>query len=288
MTRPLDPGLGEVVERLVRMALDEDVGSGDVTTLWTVPDDTTGSAVVVAKEDLVVAGTEPARRSFLACDAGLAVEPAAEDGRRVRAGDPLLTVHGRLAPILTGERTALNFLGRLSGIATLTARFVDAVRGTGARILDTRKTTPGWRALEKEAVRSGGGFNHRMGLHDFVLVKDNHIAAAGGITEAVLRVRRENQGGLPLEVEVTSEPELEEALALGVGRILLDNMSPEALARAVRRARELGTDRPELEASGNVTLDNVRRVAETGVDWISVGALTHSARAADVSLRVGR
>jgi nicotinate-nucleotide pyrophosphorylase (carboxylating) len=198
-------------------------------------------------------------------------------------------VTGRLAPILTGERTALNFLGRLSGIATLTRRFADAVHGTGARILDTRKTTPGWRALEKEAVRAGGGFNHRMGLYDYVLVKDNHVAAAGGVRAAVARVRESPAAkGLAMEVEVTTLAELDEALALRVQRILLDNMSLDAMTEAVRRAHALGSGRPELEASGNVTLENVRRVAETGVDFISVGALTHSARSVDLSMRVER
>jgi nicotinate-nucleotide pyrophosphorylase (carboxylating) len=274
------------LETLVRLALEEDVGTGDATTLATVPETASGRAVVVAKEDLVVAGLSAAEAVLEACDARLDVALLGPDGRRVRAGEPVLRVSGRLAPILTGERSALNFLGRLSGIATLTRRFVDAVHGTGARILDTRKTTPGWRRLEKEAVRAGGGFNHRMGLFDFVLVKDNHIAAAGGITAAVARVRASAAGALPMEVEVTSMAELEEALSLRVGRILLDNMSPARMAEAVRRVREMGEGRPELEASGNVTLENVREVAETGVDWISVGALTHSARSADLSMRV--
>jgi nicotinate-nucleotide pyrophosphorylase (carboxylating) len=215
------------------------------------------------------------------------MEALVEDGQRAHPGDVVLRVLGPLASILTAERAALNFLGHLSGIATHTRRFVDAVAGTGARILDTRKTTPGWRALEKEAVRAGGGTNHRMGLYDFVLIKDNHIAAAGGITAAVERVRASPRAtGLPVEVEVTSLDELTEALGLRVERILLDNMSLGAMADAVRRARVLGPERPELEASGNVTLETVRSVAETGVDWISVGALTHSAGAADLSLRV--
>jgi nicotinate-nucleotide pyrophosphorylase (carboxylating) len=274
------------LETLVRLALQEDVGSGDATTAATVPENAHGSAVVIAKEDLVLAGLHAAGAVLAACDPTLHVELLGPEGRRVRAGEVVLRASGRLAPILTGERTALNFLGRLSGIATETRRFVDAVRGTGARILDTRKTTPGWRPLEKEAVRAGGGFNHRMGLYDFVLIKDNHVAAAGGITAAVRRVRESPARDLPLEVEVTSPAELEEALSLGVGRVLLDNMSLEGMAAAVRRAHELGDARPELEASGNVTLATVRGVAETGVDWISVGALTHSARTADLSMRV--
>jgi nicotinate-nucleotide pyrophosphorylase (carboxylating) len=279
-------GSRESLEALVRLGLAEDVGSGDATTSATVAPAATGSAVIVAKEDLVIAGLSAAEAVFKACDPALDVAAHGPDGRRVLAGDVVLRVAGRLAPILTGERTALNFLGRLSGVATLTRRFVDAVHGTGARILDTRKTTPGWRALEKDAVRAGGGTNHRMGLYDFVLVKDNHVAAAGGVSAAVARVRESAARGLPLEVEVTTLEELEEALSLGVQRVLLDNMSLETMAEAVVRTHARGPDRPELEASGNVTLENVRRVAETGVDFISVGALTHSARAVDLSMRV--
>jgi nicotinate-nucleotide pyrophosphorylase (carboxylating) len=278
---------GELAQ-LVQRALAEDVGAGDATTLATVDPEALGRARVVARQSLVLAGVEAALAVFRACDPELLVTVPAGDGRRVLVGDDVLLISGRVAAILTGERTALNFLGRLSGIATLTRSFVDAVRGTGSRILDTRKTTPGWRALEKAAVRAGGGFNHRMGLYDFVLVKDNHVAAAGGVRAAVERVRASSAATLPLEVEVTSLAELEEALRLQVPRILLDNFPLEGLAEAVRRAHGLGAGRPELEASGNVTLENVRAIAETGVDWISVGALTHSAPAADLSLRVER
>jgi nicotinate-nucleotide pyrophosphorylase (carboxylating) len=271
---------------LLDAALAEDVGPGDWTTLWTVGPDARGGAEVVAKEGAVVAGTLVATEVFRRVEPRLAVEILAPDGSRVEPGEVILRLEGPLRGILTGERTALNFLGRLSGVATLTRRFVDAVAGTGAEIQDTRKTIPGWRILEKEAVRAGGGGNHRMGLYDMILVKDNHLAASGGVREAVERVRRENREGLPLEVEVGSLEELEEALALEVERILLDNMAPETLAEAVRRTRAQGLGRPLLEASGNVTLANVRTVAETGVDIISVGALTHSAPAADLSLRV--
>ena len=180
----------------------------------------------------------------------------------------------------------LNFLGRLSGIATLTRAFVDAVRGTPARILDTRKTTPGWRHLEKTAVRAGGADNHRMGLYDMIVIKDNHIAAAGGVTRAVERARRQGRGRLPIEVEVTHKGQLEEALGLGVDRIMLDNMTLEEMEKAVARVHRLGSARPQIEASGNVTLANVRAVAETDVDQISVGALTHSVTVADFSLRM--
>jgi nicotinate-nucleotide pyrophosphorylase (carboxylating) len=240
----------------------------------------------VAKGDVVVAGVDVAVEVFKRVDPDVTASVLVRDGQAVKPGGVILRLEGPLRGILTGERTALNFLGRLSGVATLTRRFVNAVGGVGAEIQDTRKTTPGWRVLEKEAVRAGGGANHRMGLYDMVLVKDNHLAAAGGVRAAVERVRRENRDGLPVEVEVRTLQELEEVLALGVERILLDNMNPETMAEAVRRIRALGLRRPMVEASGNVTLESVRRVAETGVDIISVGALTHSAPVADLSLRV--
>jgi nicotinate-nucleotide pyrophosphorylase (carboxylating) len=197
-------------------------------------------------------------------------------------------VEGPARALLTGERTALNFLGHLSGIATLTRRFVDAVRGTGASIIDTRKTTPGWRILEKKAVRDGGGRNHRMGLYDMVMIKDNHIAAAGGIEAAVARVRKANDRDLPVEVEVTTIQELIRVLPLRVDRVLLDNMPLETLREAIRRVEAAPLPRPETEASGNVLLGSARSIAETGVDLISVGALTHSAPNADLSMRVVR
>jgi nicotinate-nucleotide pyrophosphorylase (carboxylating) len=278
----------ETLARLMEVALAEDVGPGDWTTLWTVDPDARGEAEVVAKGSVVVAGTAVAREIFRRVEPGLVVEVLAPDGCRMEPGSVILRVRGPLRGILTGERTALNFLGRLSGVATLTRRFVEAVAGTGAEIQDTRKTTPGWRLLEKDAVRAGGGGNHRMGLYDMILVKDNHLAAAGGVQAAVERIRRENREGLAVEVEVGSLEELDQALPLGVERILLDNMAPETMAEAVRRTTALGSGRPLLEASGNVTLENVRAVAETGVDIISVGALTHSAPVADLSLRLLR
>jgi nicotinate-nucleotide pyrophosphorylase (carboxylating) len=276
----------EALERLIDLALEEDVGPGDWTTLWTVPRDAEGTATVIAKEAMVVAGTDPATRVLHRVDPSLAVSVEVPDGTEIKEDTLVLTVQGSLRSILTAERLALNFLGRLSGIATQTRRFVKAVSGTGTQILDTRKTKPGWRFLEKAAVLAGGGRNHRVGLHDMVLVKDNHIVAAGGIQAAVERVRRANTDRLPVEVEVGSLEELEEAMTLGVQRILLDNMRLETIREAVARAGAQGRDRPLLEASGNMTLGRVKAVAETGVDFVSIGALTHSATAADLSLRV--
>jgi nicotinate-nucleotide pyrophosphorylase (carboxylating) len=278
------PSPREALDALIRLALAEDVGSGDRSTAWVVDPRTPARARIVAKSDLVVAGVEAAAAVFAAVDPELEVGVVRADGVAAGKGDVVIELAGRASPILTAERTALNFLGRLSGIATLTRAYVDAVRGTGARVVDTRKTAPGWRALEKAAVRAGGGSNHRMGLYDMVMIKDNHIAAAGGITAAVRRVRASNAEGLAIEVEVRTSDELEEALGLGVDRILLDNMKPAELRESVERAHRLGADRPELEASGNVTLANVREVAATGVDIVSVGALTHSAPVADLSL----
>jgi len=276
----------EGLERLIDLALGEDVGPGDWTTLWTVPEDRKGRARILAKEALVIGGLDVSSRVFRRVNPELSLESAVSDGAEVLEGDSVLEIQGDLRSILTAERTALNFLGRLSGIATTTRRFVKAVSGTGTQILDTRKTTPGWRLLEKAAVLAGGGRNHRVGLHDMVLVKDNHIAAAGGLSAALEGVRRWNRDDIPVEVEVATLEQLAEALALGVQRILLDNMRLETMREAVAQAKALGEDRPLLEASGNMSLGRVRAVAETGVDFISVGALTHSAPAADLSLMV--
>ena len=277
--------LRETRDQLVEMALREDLGAGDWTTLWTVGPWDRAEGRIVAKEALVVAGIRVAERVFHAVDPDLQVEHLAADGDRVEPGAPIIQVTGLARGILAAERTALNFLGRLSGIATLTQSFVEALEGAAtARITDTRKTTPGWRALEKWAVRIGGGENHRMGLDDMVLIKDNHIVAAGGVRNAVLRVTEQNDRGLAIEVEVSRVEQVEELKDLRIHRILLDNMDDASMREVVTRVLGWPEPRPELEASGNMTLGRVRRVAETGVHWISVGALTHSAPVADLSL----
>jgi nicotinate-nucleotide pyrophosphorylase (carboxylating) len=282
-----EKGAGErALEALVEGGLAEDVGDGDRTSMWTVPASARSRAHVVAKEPLVVAGLEAAVRVFRKVDSGLEVTLRAAEGEKVEVGQVVLELHGFALSLLMAERTALNFLGRLSGIATLTRSFVTAAEGTRARITDTRKTTPGWRELEKAAVRAGGGVNHRMGLYDMVLVKENHIAAAGGIEAAVDAVGRANLEGLPVEVEVRSLEELERLRGWPVDRVLLDNFSTSELDEAVERVEKWPAPRPELEASGNMTLDRIPEVAATGVRWISVGALTHSAPVADFSLLV--
>jgi nicotinate-nucleotide pyrophosphorylase (carboxylating) len=279
--------LDDSIHALITAALEEDVGPGDWTTLWTVDPEAVASARIIAKEPGVIAGMDLARAVFSRIDPDLVVENQVLDGMAVQPSDLVLTLRGRAASILTGERVALNFLQRLSGTATATRRFVDAVRGTGARILDTRKTTPGMRMLEKAAVRAGGGENHRIGLHDMILIKENHISAAGGITAAVQAVRRANEFGLKVEVEATDLPEVREALDAGVDRILLDNMEPDLLRQAVDLVRSSGRG-TETEASGGVSLGSVASIAACGVDFISVGAVTHSAAALDLSLLIDR
>jgi nicotinate-nucleotide pyrophosphorylase (carboxylating) len=270
----------DTLERIAFAALAEDVGEGDVTTEATVDEDAVGTAELLLREPGVVCGLGVAEAVFRALDPDLRFEPLVDEGTSVPGGTAVARVTGPERAILTGERTALNFLARLSGIATLTRRYVDAVAGTRAAILDTRKTTPGLRALEKHAVVTGGGRNHRFGLDDGVLVKDNHLRAAGSVATAVERLRSATP--LPVEVECDTLEQVSEALAAGADAILLDNMSLDELRAAV----ELARGRARLEASGGVTLDNVRAIAETGVDEISVGALTHSARSLDVSLEL--
>ena len=272
--------LGGALERVVQAALAEDVGEGDVTTEATVDADAIGSAQLLVKEPGVVCGLAAAEAVFRALDNDLRFEALVEEGTVVEHSTAVARVDGPERAILTGERTALNFLGRLSGVATLTRRYVDAVAGTGVAILDTRKTTPGLRLLEKHAVACGGGQNHRFGLNDGVLVKDNHLRAAGSVLVAVARVRATTD--LPIEVECDTLAQVSEALAVAADAILLDNMTSDELLASVALAK----GRARLEASGGITLENVRAVAETGVDEISIGALTHSARSLDVSLEL--
>ncbi len=272
--------LSPAVDRLIRIALEEDIGPGDVTTAATVAPGTMARAELVAKEDFVLAGIDIARRVFAHVDGKVAFEALIRDGQTARRGEVLAWLKGDAASLLQGERVALNLLQRLSGVATLTARFVKEVEGTGATIVDTRKTTPGLRALEKYAVRVGGAGNHRMALYDGVLIKENHIAAAGGIPLAVSRARQRAPHTLKIEVEVRDLAEVAAALDAGADILLLDNMDLAQLRAAV----ELVAGRAVCEASGGVNLDTVRVIAETGVDLISVGALTHSYRAVDISM----
>jgi len=275
----MTPDLPAEISRSIIRALEEDIGPGDVTTNTIVPTDASLRGRIVAKQDGVVAGLEIAKQVMLALSQRINFIAEVEDGARVTRGTVLANLDGSARALLTGERTALNFLGRMSGIATLTRKFVDAVSGTNATILDTRKTVPGLRLTDKLAVRLGGGQNHRTGLFDMVLIKDNHIDFAGSITAAVQRVRVSGTT-LDIEVETRSLDNVREALALGVERILLDNMSTATMREAV----EICDGRAKLEASGNVMLDTVLEVARTGVDYISVGALTHSPQVFDVSL----
>jgi nicotinate-nucleotide pyrophosphorylase (carboxylating) len=276
-----DPA-GEEVDRIIRTALTEDVGDGDVTTLATVPDGALFRGDLVAKADGIVAGLEVARRVFAQLDPSVHWIGSARDGDPVRAGQVLARLEGPGRALLTGERVALNLLQRMSGIATLTCRFVDAVEGTHAMILDTRKTAPGLRALDKWAVRLGGGQNHRSGLYDMALIKDNHIAAIGSIREAVRRVRIAGGAERFVEVEVTNLDQLREALEQPVDRIMLDNMTLNQMRKAVK----IAGGRVPLEASGKVNLRRVSAIARTGVDYISCGALTHSVKALDISLEL--
>ena len=268
-----------MISDYIQHALEEDIGTGDVTTNTIVPADATLRGRIVAKQDGVVAGLDIANHVFLALNQHVTLVAKTEDGSRVTRRTVIADVEGPARALLTAERTALNFLGRMSGIATLTRKFVDAVASTKTVILDTRKTAPGLRKTDKLAVRLGGGQNHRTGLFDMVLIKDNHIDFAGSITQAVERVRA-SETKLEIEVETRTLDDVREALALGVERILLDNMSPETMREAVA----ICGGRAKLEASGNVTLDNVLEVAKTGVDYISIGALTHSPAVFDVSL----
>ncbi len=269
------------LSELVARALAEDLGTGDATSQACVPAATRARATVTQKEPGVIFGLEPALLAFRALDPDVSVVHAAPDGARGEPGTVVLVVEGDARALLAAERTALNFLARLSGVASAAARAVAAVEGTGAVVLDTRKTTPGLRALEKAAVAAGGATNHRHGLYDAVLIKENHIAMAGGVGAAV-RAARAHAPGLPLEVEVRDAAEIDAALEAGAPRLLLDNMDPDALRAAVAQV----AGRAELEASGGVTPETLRAVAGTGVDFVSMGVLTHSAPALDLSLIV--
>jgi nicotinate-nucleotide pyrophosphorylase (carboxylating) len=273
---------GPAPDSVIARALAEDVGSGDVTTDAIVPADLRGSADVVVREAGVICGLDQAFAVLLELDPEARMERLAEDGGLVSNPPQVVArMHASVRALLTGERTALNLLQRMSGIATTTRRYADLVAGTGVQLLDTRKTAPGLRALDKHAVACGGGTNHRAGLHDAVLIKDNHVAVAGGVPAAIERVRLRHPGR-PVEVEVDTMAELQQALEAGADVILLDNMPPGQLRRAVATT----AGRARLEASGGITIDTIREVAETGVDAISVGALTHSVRALDIALEV--
>ena len=270
------------VKSIVKSALAEDIGTGDITTTLTIPDRSEATGVIGAKDQGVIAGLELVGATFRAVDDQIAVKEAVHDGAKVSCGETIATVSGRTRGILTGERVALNFLQRMSGIATITARFVELVSHTKARIVDTRKTSPGLRPLEKYAVTVGGGLNHRLGLYDGILIKDNHISAAGGVSAAVRAAKKHAPHTLKIEVEVSSLNQLDEALQAGADAVLLDNMSADLMKEAV----ELAAGTVITEASGGVTEHTVIEIAETGVDLISVGALTHSARALDINLHI--
>jgi len=274
--------LHDNLKKLIELALSEDLGPGDVTAEAAIPAESESLAVILAKQQLVLAGMEAAREVFRSLDPAVQFTPLARDGEVIQAGTELARVSGNTRILLAGERVALNLLQHLSGIATLTAKYVEKVRGTQARVLDTRKTLPGLRTLEKYAVRMGGGKNHRFGLYDGVLIKDNHITACGGITKAVEQARKTAHHLLRIEVETKSLTEVTEALASGADVIMLDNMPIKMMSEAVK----LIAGRALVEASGNVTLDTIRAIAETGVDLISSGSLTHSAPAVDISMKI--
>jgi len=269
-------------KELIRLALEEDIGPGDVTTEALVELDHVATAVIVAKEPLVLAGLHVAKEVFSTLDPGMSFETSFQDGDRVKNGGEILTLQGKLHALLKGERTALNFLQRLSGISTLTREYVNKVEGYGVRLTDTRKTTPGWRRLEKYAVKIGGADNHRFGLYDGILIKDNHIVACGGIREAVDRMRSHRTESLQIEVEVSDLKQVKQALESSVDIIMLDNMNLNDITKAVTLIK----GRALIEVSGGVTLDRLSEIANTGVDIISIGALTHTARAVDISMRV--
>lgn len=274
--------LSHSVDQLIDIALKEDVGTGDVTTEHLIPSQAKGQGAIVAKENLIIAGLDVAQRVFQRIDADVVFQSDFKDGSRVKKGQTVVNLSGRLNALLTGERTALNFLQRLSGIATNVQTYVSLLEGQKVKLLDTRKTTPGWRELEKYAVRTGGGTNHRMGLYDAVLIKDNHIAASGSISEAIKRIKAAVGDAMTIEVETTNMEEVHEALDAGAHIIMLDNMDLHQIKTAVTFVN----GRAKLEVSGGITQKHLADLADTGIDFISSGALTHSARAVDLSMRI--
>ena len=274
--------MDHIIRKLIEEALAEDIGPGDVTSGAVIPEGSSSTAEIIAKQDLVLAGVQIAGDVFRTLDPEVRFTPIARDGSRVLSGSLIARVQGNTRALLAGERVALNLMQHLSGIATLTARFVELLKGARAMILDTRKTLPGLRELEKYAVRTGGGRNHRFGLYDGVLIKDNHITAAGSIIKAMATVRQKVHPLLMIEVEVRTLDEVREALAAGATMVMLDNMPLDMMKQAV----QIVAGRIPVEASGNVTLETVKAIADTGVDFISSGSLTHSAPAADISMKI--
>lgn len=277
--------MNELTDDLIRIAFAEDIGDGDHTTLCCIPATATGKAKLLVKEEGVIAGIEVAKRVFAKLDHSLVIEQYIEDGQEVKPGDVVFVVSGKTQSLLQSERLVLNIMQRMSGVATVTRRYAKALEGTKTKVLDTRKTTPGMRMLEKEAVLLGGGTNHRIGLFDMILLKDNHIDFAGGVSQAITRAQaylKEKGKQLKIEVEVRNFEELDEAITVGgIHRIMLDNFTPEETRRAV----EVIGGRYETESSGGITFDTLREYAECGVDYISVGALTHSVKSLDLSLK---
>lgn len=273
------------IDSMIKNALSEDIGNGDITTSAIIPEGHSSKAVLIAKEDFILAGIPYAERTFKLIDSSLNFRTKKRDGSKVRSGTSIAEISGDTASLLKAERVALNLLQRLSGIATVTRSFVERVKGLSVKIVDTRKTAPGLRIFEKYAVRVGGGYNHRFGLFDGLLIKDNHIAASGGLKKAVNLARLNTHHLMKIEAEVKSIKEVKEALSAGVDILMLDNMSIEKMKRAVEIIRSTGSDKL-IEASGNIGIEDVRAVAFTGVDLISIGAITHSAGSADISMRI--
>lgn len=277
------------IRKLILSALQEDIGRGDFTTQSIVARNQKSKAIIISKSEGILAGLEVVTLTFKLLDSKVKFKIFKKDGDRIKKGDKLLEIYGKTPAILSAERTALNFLQRFSGIATFTFQFVRQIQSTKARICDTRKTTPLWRSLEKYAVKIGGGTNHRFGLDAMILIKDNHIKAAGSVTEAIKRAKQKNRSGFPIEVETKNLREVKEALKAGAKFIMLDNFSLKSLKLAVKIIRDFeqkNMKKIKIEASGNVNLENVKKIAQTGVDLISVGKVTHSAPALDFSLKL--